>query len=295
MLQACDIFHSGLSYGVYRMELGNDLAPVVWLTTSPSWKNHGLPEGSLITGKGDLDLVRQREGVSSKTLYSMDKTKIRIDLDDTYLQTLDISAYRGTDRQDWSGLIDFEKFSKYILRESKNFRNRLGHSTDPSYKAFSKDERTALSCKKPKNISTWKLYFGSIQPERFMSVKYREGNEYVPFDFFKHGYSAMESSGVVYLREKYLKQFHGLCPPINDFEVPKIAAFCTSADSIPHLICKYGESSWIVYLDEDLTVELTRGVLPENIDNIRTLVSNSRIEAERAWDIAVKRYQFFYK
>lgn len=291
---ACGIFSSSLSYGHYSSQYNGIVDRVVWLTSSLKENEHGLLTGKKITNDRDLQYAEKIQGKTIKNSFTADKTKVRIEIFDSNLSKMDLGSYRDTDRTDWEGLVDYEKFSKYLLRENKLYRQIIGLSCFYDLETLSDSEMKKVAKKKLTNLPTWKLFFGDINPVFFESVKFKHKGNYVPFDFEFHGRKECAVVGIHYLPATALKSFSLICEPVNRYEIPMMAAFCSSLDEAPHLICRSGVNEWKIYLDDYLSCELLSGQIPSNLKDIKELVEEFKEEAVSMWHKAVQSYKEYY-
>lgn len=291
---ACGIFSTSLKHGHYSSQHNGVMRPVVWLTSSLNEKEHGLLSGEKIANERQRQYVAAIQGGVPKNAHTHEKTKIRIEVLASKLTKMPLNEYRDTNRTDWRGLIDFEKFSKYVLGEDKLYRQSIGLSCHYDLATLPDSDLRKLLTKKLTNLLSWKLHFGDIPPAHFLSVKYKQHNGYVPFDFEAHGRTECANVGIHYLSAEALQEFAKICEPVNQWEIPMIAAICSSLEAKPHLVCRSGSNEWIVHLDGGMTTELLAGQVPSDIDRIRQLIASFKDDALLMWDKAVESYKDFY-
>ncbi len=279
------IFNTELKFGHYDSYGNGRLGPLVWMTTSPESKGHGLLTGEDLKSS-EMERLK-RQGKQLKNEKTHDKTKIRIQIDSEKLSLWSAQSEKS------AGLIPYEKFSKK-LGEPAVFRKVMGLSCIFDVSAFSRDELKRKLKKTLTKESTWWLHFGGISPELFESVSFMTPSGFVPYEFEIHGRAEYEKIGIHVVSKSLLDEFHTLCHPINRFDVPFAALFCKAPESKPSVVFQGQGSIWSIALEEPFLVTSEQGQLPANIESISDWARRHQAELLSLWPQAIASYNRFY-
>lgn len=279
------IFNSNLKGSVYRTQKEHQVGPCIWLTTSARSDGHGLLTGEQLT-QANVDYLN-RIGQPPKNRTSQVKTAIRITVDSEKL------AGWGISNSAYTGLIQYEKFSRTILNEDPIWRKYMGLSAVHYIPSLSDRELQWHYNNTATKEKSWFLFFGAIPVELFEEVAYKTPTGFEAYDFEKHGRGVFVFNGLEVVSPALLAEIRELFPPLNQFDTPHAAVYCTSEEARPLVAFQAQGRTWYVDLT---TFEATPrlGELPANISEVIAWTKLHHAELMRLWPAAVMSYNRFY-
>ena len=268
MAESC--MHSGISMGHLTWSDKSILRPIVWLTSSPNFRGHGLLTGQENITDKQMKYVERATGEERNNRITVDKTAIRIKI-----------KIKETDRK----LFKFKKFLKRRERDPNTYAKVFGLSAMYDIGSLSDTELHEKMNKSNTMEDTWWLYEGVLFPNVFQEVSYRLGNEYVSYDFEKQGRKNFRDQGLVAVSSSSLEKLRKIITPVHSFDQPKAFCICSDSSSKPVVKIRGGG------IEVQLEIENPQIIKSENDDRYKSIVnwvSKHKEELNSCWDEAIK-------
>lgn len=269
------IFQSGLKPSTLTRSDGRLMSNVLWLTTVPDYKGHGLLTGKERLTERQRRYLEKKQGAPLKNEVMADKTAVRIQIDIDHDDPM---------------LHSFVEWSK--VNERPGYARTMGLSALYDLNALSDAELKQRFRSAKTKESTWHLYFGGVPPQRITSVSALVDGKFVLYDFERHGRDSLRESGLTAVSEQSLTALRSIIKPLHPFDLPKALCICTAPDDQPNVVIRGGGHEFTVDLR---TRELRSGQTSLAVLNTtQTWVSERESELEACWEDAVATYFQFY-
>lgn len=277
-----------LRLGHLDTHVGKTFHGVTWLTSYPFPDGTGVPMKETNMTEKELAHAARVQGQMPKNNISLDKSRIRIQIEAELLQPF--SVVNGH----LQGLIGYEEWCE-LIEAPKDWAKYIGVTASFNVSEMSREEVAHQMMQKGNTREgTWYLHFGPISSELFERVDCQVDGDYVKYDFEVHGRADMERVGNACFSSEFNAQLAQVIRPLHELELPKALVFCSDPAEPPEVTvrgggvtCRFDAESGKV-----LTLVGERSDFP--LEEVRTWVLNNRAESLRCWERAVESYYRYY-
>ncbi|MQG92117.1 hypothetical protein [Pseudomonas sp. MN1F] len=281
------VLSDSLSQGHLDLHTGQIIKGVVWFTSLPFSKGTGVPtESKRISAKQAEKAIRV-QGELRNDLTS-DKSKIRLSLD-----ARSLADFKMVDGMP-SGLISFEKWCK-LVGAPKHWVKYMGLSAMHDIDGLSDDElRRLLKKKDSSKEHTWYVHFGPVQPGLLEAVDVKVGNDYIPYDFERHGLEAMSESGIECVAGTAHKQLLEIVKPGHRHEIVHAGVICIDPSKDKNVCIRGLGNSCVLNIDSKRVVALHKEDSNYPKKAVELWAEENVHELTRCWERAVESFYRFY-
>lgn len=281
------VLSDSLSQGHLDLHTGQIMKGVVWFTSLPFPKGTGVPtESKKITAKEAQKAIRVQGELRNE--WTADKSKIRLSVDSCSLS--DFKMANGMP----SGLISFEKWCK-LLEAPKHWSKYMGLSAMYDLDLLSDEElRRLLKKKDSSKEHAWYLHFGPVPSEFISAVDVKVDNDYVPYDFERHGIKAMSELGIECVAGVAHERLLEIVKPAHGHEIVHAGVICADPSKDKNVCIRGFGNSCILSIDTNRVIALQKEDSKYPIKEIESWAEENSQELIRCWSGAVESFYRFY-
>lgn len=269
-----NILSSSISAGHLNRLNGEMIHDVVWLTTDDSHRGHGLTTGEKLTSSNVAYLERV-QGAPIEQKSTLDKTQIRITVNIPESETGTLQPF-----------VDYCK-----INENKLYAKIYGLSAYYDLKTLPPEKLRKLVKTRSTKESTWWLSWTPVETKHFSSIDFNINGKFLPYSFEEHGRKCLQDVGIEVVSAKSLESLARIIQPAHRLEQPKATVFCKNPHATPEVFITGGEA---VCRFSIVNKDITDGVIPENISDIKEWIGDHETELLACWGSAVESFYRYY-